>query len=306
MLKTNLMKSILKNNILAIFLLLTISSCTESETNKTEDCDAKINETAQVLLSKTEALNKNQTVANCNSFKTAWLNNYNQMKECGRSTAELDAVRKNEFDNIDCSVFGGSTGGGGNTGGTGGGSTNGNVMFWTKSSTLGAITINFNGQIKQITQYQSSGSPSGCGVPGFANYNLAAGTYSYTASSVSGVQWSGSVNVPTNGGCFLQELIFSGTGGGGGGSTTGNLIVWQKKDNGGGTATITVNGQKGYISSVYPNATQANPPPCGATGCATFYNLAPGNYTVYYSDVLGNSTGQAVVVAGACSSLGFN
>ncbi len=187
--------------------------------------------------------------------------------------------------------------------GGGGGSTNGNVMFWTKNSTLGAITVNFNGQTKQITQYQISGNPSGCGVSGFANYNIATGTYSYTASSASGVQWSGSVNVPTNNGCFLQELIYSGTGGGG--STTGNLVVWQKKDNGGGTATITVNGKKSYITSVYPNATQSNPPPCGATGCATFYDLAPGNYTVYYSDALGNSTGQAVVVAGGCSSLGF-
>lgn len=191
-----------------------------------------------------------------------------------------------------------------NGGGTGGGATNGNVMFWTKSSTLGSITVNFNGQIKQITQYQTSGSPSGCGVSGFANYNLPAGTYSFTASSVSGVQWSGSVNVPTNNGCFLQELTYSGTGGGG--SATGNLIVWQKSDNGGGTATITVNGQTGYITSVYPNASQTNPPPCGATGCATFYNLAPGSYTVHYSDALGNSTGQAVVVAGACSSLGFH
>jgi hypothetical protein len=192
-------------------------------------------------------------------------------------------------------------------GGTGSGSTNGNVMFWTKNSTIGTITVNFNGQTNQITKYQSSGSPSGCQVLGFANYNLPTGTYSYTASSVSGIQWSGSVNVPTNNGCFLQELTYSGaSGGGGGGSTTGNLVVWQKKDNGGGTATITVNGQKGYITNVYPNATQSNPPPCGATGCATFYNLAAGNYTVYYSDALGNSSGQAGVVAGACNSFGFN
>lgn len=187
-------------------------------------------------------------------------------------------------------------------GGPGGGNTNGNVMFWTKSSTIGSITVNFNGQVKQITQYQTSGNPSGCGVSGFANYNLAAGTYSYTASSASGVQWSGNVTVPTNNGCFLQELIYSGTGGG---NSTGNLIVWQKSDNGGGTATITVNGKTGYITSVYPNASQSNPPPCGATGCATFYNLAPGNYTVNYKDALGNSSGQAVVVAGTCSSLGF-
>lgn len=192
----------------------------------------------------------------------------------------------------------------GTGGGGGGGSTNGNVMFWTKNSTLGSITVNFNGQIQQITQYQSSGNPSGCGVSGFANFNLAAGAYSYTASSDSGVQWSGSVTVPTNNGCFLQELYYSGTGGGGG-STTGSLIVWQQSDNRGGTATITVNGQKGYITSVYPSATQSNPPPCGAAGCATFYNLAPGNYTVYYSDALGNGTGQVAVVAGACSSFGF-
>lgn len=189
-------------------------------------------------------------------------------------------------------------------GGTGGGGANGNVMFWTKSSTLGIINVNFNGQLKQITSYQTSGIPNGCGVSGFANYNLAAGTYSYTASSASGVQWSGSVNVPTNNGCFLQELAYSGSGGGGG-STTGNLVVWQKFDNEGGMATITVNGQTGYITSIYPNATISNPPPCGANGCATFYNLTPGNYTVYYSDALGNSSGQAVVVAGECNSLLF-
>ena len=195
---------------------------------------------------------------------------------------------------------------GGGTGG-GGGTANGNVMFWTKNSTLGKITVTLGGQVKQITSYQLTGSPTACGIGGFANYNLAAGTYAYTASSESGVQWSGSVNVPANSGCFLQELTYSGTGGGGGGgSATGSLVVWQKTDNGGGAATITVNGQKGYITSVYPNATQSSPPPCGANGCATFYNLPPGNYTVYYSDALGNSTGQAVVVAGACSALGFH
>lgn len=277
------MKTIVKN-ILATILLVAISSCTESEKEKGNDCDEKILETAQILIEKSNAFTKNGTVSDCNAFKTAWLNNYNQMKECGRSTAELDAVKKNEFDNIDCSVFGGGTGGGGTGGGgtggggTGGGSTNGNVMFWTKNSTIGAITVNFNGQSKQINQYQISGSPSSCGVSGFANYNLTAGSYSYTASSVSGVQWSGSVNVPTNGGCFLQELAYSGSGGGGGGggtggSSTGHLTVWSSNTTV-GTITVTCGGQTKYITSKYTSA-----PNCEANGCAVF-DLPFGTYSI--------------------------
>ena len=181
-------------------------------------------------------------------------------------------------------------------------------MFWTKNSTLGAITVKFggSGEMKQITQYQTSGNPSGCGVPGFANYNKAAGTYSYTASSASGVQWSGSVNVPTNNGCFLQELAYSGTGGGGGtggtsGTTTGHLTVWSKNA-GAGTITVSCGGQTKYITAKYSSA-----PNCEASGCAIF-NLPYGTYTINASGSNGTSWNPYQIVIndpGQCFMVGL-
>ncbi|HWB64007.1 MAG TPA: hypothetical protein VG603_10885 [Chitinophagales bacterium] len=68
----------------------------------------------------------------------------------------------------------------------------GSVTFWTNSSSLGTITVNVFGLSDNITQSFNLG-PSQCGASGCANFLLPAGSsYSYTANSQSGAQWSGS------------------------------------------------------------------------------------------------------------------
>ncbi len=190
-------------------------------------------------------------------------------------------------------------------GGTGGASTTGNVMFWTKNSTLGNITVKFGGvgEMQEITKYQLSGNPSGCGVSGFANYNKVAGTYSYTATNASGVQWSGNVNVPTNNGCFLQELTYSITGGGGGTSDNkiGHLTVWSKNATA-GTITVTCGGQTRYITTKYSSA-----PNCEASGTAIF-NLPYGTYTINASSSNGTTWNPYQIVindSGQCFMVGL-
>jgi hypothetical protein len=278
------MKAKIKNIFTILLLLLAMVSCSESEPN--DDCDSE----------KFNAFNTNPTSETCNAYRVAWLDSYNILKECGRSNAQLDA-EKPKVESLNCSFFGGGSGGG-----TGGGSSNGNVMFWTKNSTIGAITVIFNGQAKQITQYQISGNPSSCGVSGFANYNLAAGYYSFSASSTSGVEWSGTINVPTNNGCFLQELTYSGTGGGDtGGSTTGHLTVWSSNTSV-GTITVTCGGQTKYITSKY-----SSEPNCEASGCAIF-DLPFGTYTINAKASNGaswNPYSMTINTTGQCYMLGL-
>lgn len=94
-------------------------------------------------------------------------------------------------------------GGGGGTGG-GGGSSTGNATFWTQSDLgCGSIAVTLNGSTQSITGYYSTGTPS-CGATYCANYTLAPGTYSYTASC-SGYTWSNNITVVA-GQCSLMKL----------------------------------------------------------------------------------------------------
>ncbi|MHC2990237.1 hypothetical protein OB13_01025 [Pontibacter sp. HJ8] len=100
---------------------------------------------------------------------------------------------------------GGSSGGGGSGGGTGT-TSNGQVLFWTASKTLGGSYINVyveGAYVGQITSYYSTG-PS-CGASGSASVTKAPGTYQFTAAGEDGTKWSGTVTVTANG-CYKMQL----------------------------------------------------------------------------------------------------
>lgn len=87
---------------------------------------------------------------------------------------------------------------------TSSGPSSGELTFFTTSDLgCGTINVTCNGVTKSITQYYPSGNPN-CGATGCANFTLAPGTYSFTASC-SGRTWSGS-NTVTAGGCMLARL----------------------------------------------------------------------------------------------------
>ncbi len=97
----------------------------------------------------------------------------------------------------------GSLSAGGNNG-RGGSSTLGNVIFWcNQDHGCGNISVTLNGSSGTISQYYSSSTPS-CGAGGSANFQLAAGTYNYSAKC-SKYTWNGSVTV-SSGGCFKMRL----------------------------------------------------------------------------------------------------
>ena len=69
------------------------------------------------------------------------------------------------------------------------------------------------------------------------------------------------------------------------GSTTGTITVWTAKDHGCGNITVTITG---LGSKTITNYHQYGTPDCGATGTASFTNLAYGTY--YLSAKCGNYT----------------
>lgn len=103
---------------------------------------------------------------------------------------------------------GGTTTGGTTTGGTTSGGGTGQGMFWVQSNLgCGTITVYVSGVGKTITSYYSGGAPS-CGSSGCATYNLAPGTYAFTASC-SGYTWGTSTPAYitiTSGGCSTMKL----------------------------------------------------------------------------------------------------
>lgn len=87
--------------------------------------------------------------------------------------------------------------------------TTGSVVFWSKISTYGEITINVNTVYQgKLTRYSTSGNAPACSSEGFVTMNLPAGTYAYTAKSQGAVPlaWSGSFTV-SNGICKGYELL---------------------------------------------------------------------------------------------------
>jgi hypothetical protein len=86
-----------------------------------------------------------------------------------------------------------------------GGSTGGNsgdVSFWNNDYNVGVITVTVSGRTAQITD---NISPSGCGESGCANFNLSAGTYTFSASATTGETWSGNCTIES-GGCLRFNL----------------------------------------------------------------------------------------------------
>ena len=93
--------------------------------------------------------------------------------------------------------------GGENNGGNNN-ATTGNALFWIqKDHGCGNITVTINGQSRTISSYYSSGAPD-CGASGSANFELPAGTYSFSASCAT-YQWNGSITI-NNGNCFKMRL----------------------------------------------------------------------------------------------------
>ncbi len=70
----------------------------------------------------------------------------------------------------------------------------GTVTFWTQLSNVGTITVHINGGSGVITSYITGGVPT-CGFTGCATFDLDPGLYNYTASSQTGLQWSGTVSI---------------------------------------------------------------------------------------------------------------
>ena len=168
----------------------------------------------------------------------------------------------------------------GSSGGGGGGNNNsgsGQATFWIASNIYG-ITVTCGGQSKTITSYYSSGAPN-CGATGCATFDLAPGTYPFTATNGSS-NWSGSVTVTANG-CFKEQL----TGGsnsnnnnnnGGDNNTNYNVTFWTAATKYGQIQIYVNNTLKGTITSSYTSA-----PGCGAAGCVTVSIPAGTNNTWY-------------------------
>ena len=82
----------------------------------------------------------------------------------------------------------------------------GQVAFWMMSDLLcHHVDVSIQGQSRTITQYYAGGAP-GCGASGCANFDLPAGTYSFTARCTD-KSWDGSV-VVTAGGCCMLRLAY--------------------------------------------------------------------------------------------------
>lgn len=178
---------------LVLLLISLISSC-ESEENPADQCDTQIEELTNILLDKSTAFGNSSSVSNCQEYKTAYLNLYNKMNQCGYPTTSLDADYQ-FVQSLDCSIF---------DSGTGGGTATGTAMIWTQiDHGCGVISVSINGTTKTISSYYSSGSPS-CGATGCANFTLSPGTYSVSASC-SGSTWNGTVTV-SSGGCYKLKL----------------------------------------------------------------------------------------------------
>ncbi len=174
---------------------------------------------------------------------------------------------------------------------TGGATTpsTGKATFWIASDLgCGNITVNVSGITRTISSFYSSGTPA-CGASGTATFDLAPGTYSYSAQC-SGKTWSGTVAVTANG-CSRIQLT--------GGATTpssGQGMVWIASDFGCGNITVTCNGVTRTISSYYSTGV----PACGASGCATF-SFSPGTYSFSAKCSNKSWSGSLTITANGCS-----
>ena len=86
--------------------------------------------------------------------------------------------------------------------------TTGKVIFWSRISDKGNITVNLAGnEVGKITVYQVASGVPACDTQGFVTVSLKEGSYSYTAKSQGLIpfNWSGTITV-VNGECKTFEL----------------------------------------------------------------------------------------------------
>ena len=135
-----------------------------------------------------------------------------------------------------------------------------NLTFWTAiNCSPNPITVKVDSQTAMITEYFPNAAPT-CGNQSCANFNLPAGTYTYTATN-GDTTWNGSVSV-TKGGCTMQPLYCS----------TGNVTFWV--DSAANNIKVTLDNGSTHITTAFPTTT----PTCGTLGCANF-TLHAGTYT---------------------------
>ena len=150
-----------------------------------------------------------------------------------------------------------------------------NLTFWTAiNCSPNPITVTVDSQTAVMSEYFPNVTPV-CGTQGCANFNLAAGTYNYSATNTD-TTWTGSVTV-AKGGCTLQQFF----------CTTGNVTFWI--DSAATNIKVTLNGGSKNITTAFPTST----PPCGTTGCANFI-VHPGTYT--YTAITSSNIGYAGTV----------
>ena len=149
-----------------------------------------------------EAFNANQTTTNCNNLRNSALELLDALEGCSEYEYYYDATQA--WLDVDCSVFDGGNGGGNGGGGNGDGNGNGKATFWTQSDFgCGNITVNISNTSGTISGYFSSGNP-GCDADSSANFQLAPGTYEWTASC-SNYNWSGTITVNADS-CSTMQL----------------------------------------------------------------------------------------------------
>ena len=150
-----------------------------------------------------------------------------------------------------------------------------NLTIWTATNcSPNPITVTVGGKTTAMTEYYPN-APATCGSPGCANFNLAAGTYTYSATN-GDTTWQGSVSVTKNG-CTLQQLY----------CTTGNVTFWI--DSAATNIRVTLNGGTANVTTAFPTSV----PSCNSSGCANF-TLHPGTYS--YTAITSANIGYAGTV----------
>lgn len=83
---------------IAALALLSFSSvsCEEEETTSVsgDACLEEMETLSNIMIQKAEAFAANQSMGNCQAYKTAWMNVYNKTKSCGYSTADLESTKE--------------------------------------------------------------------------------------------------------------------------------------------------------------------------------------------------------------------
>jgi len=80
----------------------------------------------------------------------------------------------------------------------------GKVVFWVDADLgCGTIDVTIDGTTKTISSFYSGSTPD-CDATGCATFQITPGSHNYSASC-SGLSWSGTVNITSNG-CLKTQL----------------------------------------------------------------------------------------------------